>query len=103
MMDFQIIQNVSYIIASALFILGIKRLGKESTAVSGNFMSALGMFIAVSVSAISFVDPLLEIVVLALGAVIGSVIAPGELIPVGYDSNTSGDGVRADALALGGL
>jgi len=75
MMDFQIIQNVSYIIASALFILGIKRLGKESTAVSGNFMSALGMFIAVSVTAISFVDPLVAIVGIALGAVIGSVIA----------------------------
>ena len=55
MLDFEILQNVSYIVASALFIIGIKRLGKESTAVSGNFMSACGMFIAVAATAVPFV------------------------------------------------
>ena len=42
------LQNVIYIISSMLFITGIKMLGKEDTAVRGNFLSALAMFIAVS-------------------------------------------------------
>jgi len=75
MLDFEIVQNVSYIIASALFIIGIKRLGKESTAVSGNFMSACGMFLAVAVTAVTFVDPKIALIGIALGALIGSVIA----------------------------
>ncbi len=75
MLDFEIVQNVSYIIASALFIIGIKRLGKESTAVSGNFMSACGMFLAVAVTAVTFVDPKIAFIGIALGALIGSVIA----------------------------
>ena len=43
------LQNVIYIISSMLFITGIKMLGKEDTAVRGNFLSALAMFIAVSI------------------------------------------------------
>ena len=75
MLNFEIVQNVSYIIASALFIIGIKRLGKESTAVSGNFMSACGMLLAVAVTAVTFVDPKIALIGIALGALIGSVIA----------------------------
>ena len=41
-MDFAIdiptLQNITYIISSVLFITGIKMLGKESTAVKGNFL-----------------------------------------------------------------
>ena len=44
------IQNIIYIFSSILFISGIKMLGKEDTAVKGNFLSALAMFIAVSVT-----------------------------------------------------
>jgi NAD(P) transhydrogenase subunit beta len=47
-------QNLIYIAASILFITGIKMLGKEDTAVKGNLLSALAMFIAVL---ITFLDP----------------------------------------------
>lgn len=39
--------QLSYLIASILFILGIKRLGKTSEARSGNILSAVGMLIAI--------------------------------------------------------
>ena len=38
---------MSYIISAILFIIGIKRLGKVNTARQGNFLSALGMLIAI--------------------------------------------------------
>ena len=43
-------QNIVYIASSILFITGIKMLGKEDTAVKGNFLSALAMFIAVAIT-----------------------------------------------------
>ena len=39
--------SIAYIVSSILFIIGIKRLGKVTTARQGNFLSALGMFIAI--------------------------------------------------------
>jgi len=39
--------NLAYIIACVLFILGIKNLNKPTTARRGNFLSALGMLVAV--------------------------------------------------------
>ena len=71
-------QNLIYIAASILFITGIKMLGKEDTAVKGNFLSALAMFVAV---VITFLDPEIEInpyLILGgigIGALIGSLIA----------------------------
>ena len=41
------INNMAYIVACVLFIMGIKRLNKPGTARQGNFLSALGMLIAV--------------------------------------------------------
>ena len=38
---------ISYILSAILFILGIKRLGKVNTARQGNFLSAVGMLIAI--------------------------------------------------------
>ena len=38
---------ISYILSAILFIIGIKRLGKIKTARQGNFLSALGMLIAI--------------------------------------------------------
>ena len=69
------IQNIIYIISSILFITGIKMLGKEDTAVKGNFFSALAMFIAVSITLIDVVNPIVLLSGIALGAVIGSFIA----------------------------
>ena len=69
------LQNVIYIISSMLFITGIKMLGKEDTAVRGNFLSALGMFFAVSITLVNVVNPLIIIIGFGVGAIIGSVIA----------------------------
>ena len=71
-------QNLIYIAASILFITGIKMLGKEDTAVKGNFLSALAMLIAV---VITFLDPDVQVnpyLILAgigFGATVGSLIA----------------------------
>ena len=69
------LQNVIYVISSMLFITGIKMLGKEDTSVRGNFLSALAMFIAVSITLVNVVNPLIIIIGISVGAIIGSVIA----------------------------
>ena len=78
-MDFAIdiptLQNLTYIISSVLFITGIKMLGKESTAVKGNFLSAVAMFIAVGITCIGLVNPIVLFSGILLGAIIGSFIA----------------------------
>ena len=50
-------------------------LGKEDTAVKGNFLSAFAMFIAVAITVVSVIDPLILLIGIALGAIIGSSIA----------------------------
>ena len=50
-------------------------LGKEDTAVKGNFLSAFAMFIAVGITVIGVVDPFVLLIGIALGAIIGSSIA----------------------------
>ena len=74
-MDISILQNIVYIISSILFISGIKMLGKEDTAVKGNFLSALAMLVAVLVTFINVTNPLILIVGIGLGAIVGSLIA----------------------------
>ena len=76
LIDVTIFQNLVYIVSSVLFILGIKMLGKESTAVRGNILSSVAMLSAVSVTLID-VDIGITIIISAiiLGALIGSVIA----------------------------
>ncbi len=73
--DINTIQNLIYIIASVMFIYGIKMLGKEATAVKGNFISALAMFLAVGVTVVGVINPLIILGGMALGAIVGSVIA----------------------------
>ena len=73
--DINTIQNLIYIIASVMFIYGIKMLGKEATAVKGNFISALAMFLAVGVTVVGVINPLIILGGIALGAIVGSVIA----------------------------
>ena len=50
-------------------------LGKEDTAVRGNFLSALAMLIAVSVTLINIFNLLLIIIGISIGALVGSLIA----------------------------
>ncbi len=52
-MEAQGLINFAYIIASILFILGIKMLGSADTARNGNLLSAVGMLLAVVVTLIS--------------------------------------------------
>ena len=75
--------NFIYIIASILFILGIKMLGKAETARRGNIVSSVGMLIAVVITLfdkkiIDCSDPTswgLLAGGLAVGAIIGAVVA----------------------------
>lgn len=49
-MDSKILIQIAYLIASILFIVGIKMLGKTATARKGNQLSAIAMFIAIAVT-----------------------------------------------------
>ena len=73
--DISLAQNIAYIVAAVLFITGIKMLGKEATAQKGNFISAIGMFVAIIVTSIEVVNPLIVLAGILLGALIGSIIA----------------------------
>ena len=68
---------IAYIISAILFIIGIKRLGKIDTARQGNFLSAVGMLIAI-IATLFMMDAIpLEWVItgIAIGAIIGAVSA----------------------------
>ncbi|MCG6147444.1 NAD(P)(+) transhydrogenase (Re/Si-specific) subunit beta [Leptospira levettii] len=66
------ILNLAYLIASILFIIGIKQLAHPKTASRGNLLGALGMLIAVV--ATLFDREILSYEWIAVGVLIGSVI-----------------------------
>ncbi|MCP4248365.1 MAG: NAD(P)(+) transhydrogenase (Re/Si-specific) subunit beta [bacterium] len=76
-MDSVAIQNLAYLVASVLFIFGIKGLTHPRTAVRGNLTSALAMLLAVVVTlwVTEIVSTSMIIIGLAIGAVIGAVFA----------------------------
>ena len=68
---------IAYIFSAILFIIGIKRLGKVDTARQGNFLSAVGMLIAI-IATLFMMDAIpLEWIItgIAIGAIIGAVSA----------------------------
>src|SRR5690606_21811349 len=72
-----IIILLSYLLASILFIVGIKMLGRTKTARKGNVISSIGMFIAIlatviQVEAISLIDILICVII---GSTIGLIVA----------------------------
>lgn len=71
-MDLINILNIAYLVASILFIVGIKQLAHPKTATRGNFLGALGMLIAVV--ATLFDREILSYEWIAVGVLIGSVI-----------------------------
>ena len=74
-MDTSAFVKLSYLVAAALFILGLKNMAHPRTAVRGNVLGATGMFLAVIVTLMT-VDQFGFIAVTALiGAVIGLVLA----------------------------
>ena len=76
-MEYNNIILISYIISAILFILGIKNLGKVHTARQGNFLSAIGMLIAISATFLKMeAMPLNWIVAgIGLGVIIGVISA----------------------------
>ena len=69
--------NVVYILASVLFIIGLKMLGSPETARKGNLVSAMGMLIAVVVTLLdqSIIDYKWIVVGLVLGSLVGVIAA----------------------------
>ncbi|MCW8850109.1 MAG: NAD(P)(+) transhydrogenase (Re/Si-specific) subunit beta [Melioribacteraceae bacterium] len=68
----QIVSYLVYLIASILFIFGIKKLGSPKTARQGNFLSALGMFLAIVITL--FDQRVLTFEYIIIGIVVGSAI-----------------------------
>ena len=64
--------NVFYIVAAALFVFGLKQLNSPATAVRGNLLSAVGMFVAVVVTLFS--QGILEFQWMAVAAIVGALI-----------------------------
>ena len=64
--------NLSYLVAAALFIFGLKRLSSPATARSGNMLSATGMLIAVVVTLLD--QEVVDYAQIAVGVVVGSAI-----------------------------
>lgn len=69
--------NYGYLLASVLFILGIKGMTHPRTAVRGNFLGALGMLIAVLVTLLAYEIVALPVILLgiAIGTGIGLALA----------------------------
>ncbi len=66
------LSNIFYVVASILFILGIKRLSHPKTARMGNQLASFGMLIAVVATLIYFGD--IDFTQVAMGIAIGTVI-----------------------------
>jgi NAD(P) transhydrogenase subunit beta len=69
--------NIIYLIASALFIFGLKGLTHPRTAVRGNLLGALGMFLAIVVTLLDKNIVSYEIIIAGfiVGALIGAILA----------------------------
>ncbi|GAB5534453.1 MAG: NAD(P)(+) transhydrogenase (Re/Si-specific) subunit beta [Rubricoccaceae bacterium] len=69
--------TLAYLVASSLFILGLKRLSSPRTARQGNRMAAVGMLIALVAALLSeqILNPIELIAGLAIGGAIGLVLA----------------------------
>ena len=64
--------NLSYVLASVLFILGIKKLSHPKTARDGNFIAAFGMLIAIVATLVSYGK--INFQMIAIGMIIGAII-----------------------------
>ena len=73
----QIVVNLTYIVASMLFILGLKMLGSPETARRGNLVSSSGMLLAVLVTLLDqgIIDYTWIIVGVCIGSLIGFIAA----------------------------
>ena len=69
--------QISYLIASSLFIVGLKQLGSPATARKGNVVAAIGMLIAVVVTLLDrqVLNYSMITVAIAAGSIIGAIAA----------------------------
>ncbi len=69
--------NLSYVLSSVLFILGIKKLSHPKTARNGNLLAFVAMLIAIIATLVSYdqLDYKVIFIGIAIGAIIGSVFA----------------------------
>lgn len=64
--------QLSYLVASALFIVGLKKLGSPATARNGNLLAAIGMLVAIVATLLD--QQVLNYEMILLGIAIGSVL-----------------------------
>lgn len=72
MTDFLTVINFTYVVAAALFVLGLKLLSHPETAKRGNFLSACGMLIAVLVTLLD--QHIISYQYILLGFIIGGAL-----------------------------
>ena len=65
--------NIAYVLASVLFILGIKKLSHPKTARNGNSIAAFGMLIAIVATLLSHNDQI-NFQMIAIGVIVGAII-----------------------------
>ena len=75
-MNLDIIVKIAYLVASVMFIIGIKKLGKVATAREGNRISAIAMGIAIVATLLSSgLNYYIIFAVLLAGSVVGTIMA----------------------------
>ncbi|MDX2099338.1 MAG: NAD(P)(+) transhydrogenase (Re/Si-specific) subunit beta [Leptolyngbyaceae cyanobacterium bins.59] len=69
--------QISYLVASSLFIVGLKQLGSPATARRGNLLAAIGMLIAIAATLLdkSVLNYELILVGIIIGSIIGTIMA----------------------------
>ena len=69
--------QISYLIAASLFIVGLKQLGSPASARQGNFLAAVGMFIAIIATVLdrSVLNYEMILVAIIIGSILGTIMA----------------------------
>ena len=73
--DFTMLQQIGYIASAILFIYGLKMLSSESSAAKGNVVSSFGMLLAILVTLIDVINPVLMLSAILVGGSIGAIFA----------------------------
>lgn len=73
--DFTMLQQIGYIASAILFIYGLKMLSSESSAAKGNMVSSFGMLLAILVTLIDVINPVLMLSAILIGGSIGAIFA----------------------------
>ena len=73
--DFTMLQQIGYIASAILFIYGLKMLSSESSAAKGNMISSFRMLLAILVTLIDVINPVLMLSAILVGGSIGAIFA----------------------------